>query len=92
MMLEAVESNAFKGVKIDGDTVEIMHRQFANVAFCLGEWTSENASNLILLLGCFEEASGLKINIQKSRLFGVHSLLNERFPFHLFGTVGWGKY
>nr|GEV12432.1 hypothetical protein [Tanacetum cinerariifolium] len=30
-----------------------------------------NAKNLILILSCFETASGLKINLVKSRLFGI---------------------
>nr|GEW73482.1 retrovirus-related Pol polyprotein from transposon TNT 1-94 [Tanacetum cinerariifolium] len=35
------------------------------------EWSWLNAKNLILVLKCFEEASGRKVNLSKSRLFGV---------------------
>ncbi|GJY16593.1 hypothetical protein Tco_0387015 [Tanacetum coccineum] len=36
-----------------------------------GDWSRLNASNLIHILECFELASGLKVNIAKSRLLGV---------------------
>lgn len=35
------------------------------------EWSHINISNLLKLLKCFEESSGLKINLQKSHLIGV---------------------
>ncbi|GJU36204.1 putative RNA-directed DNA polymerase, eukaryota, reverse transcriptase zinc-binding domain protein [Tanacetum coccineum] len=35
------------------------------------DWSRLNAKNLILILKCFEEASGPKVNLSKSRLFGV---------------------
>lgn len=37
----------------------------------LGNWSFSNASNLLKLLSCFGDASGLQINLHKSRLFGV---------------------
>ncbi|GJT86659.1 RNA-directed DNA polymerase, eukaryota [Tanacetum coccineum] len=40
-------------------------------ALFFGKWSRSNAKNLIHIIKCFEEASGLKINLSKSRIFGV---------------------
>nr|GFA18716.1 putative RNA-directed DNA polymerase, eukaryota, reverse transcriptase zinc-binding domain protein [Tanacetum cinerariifolium] len=42
--------------------------QFAEDALFFGEWSRLNASNLINILRCFEMGSGLKVNMDKSRL------------------------
>lgn len=47
------------------------HLQFADDSLFLGEWLTSKAVNLMAMLEIFGEASGLKINLQKSRLFGV---------------------
>ncbi|GJR50975.1 transposon TX1 uncharacterized [Tanacetum coccineum] len=36
-----------------------------------GEWSHRNGRNLMRVLKCFEKASGLKINLSKSSLYGV---------------------
>ncbi|GJX30963.1 RNA-directed DNA polymerase, eukaryota, reverse transcriptase zinc-binding domain protein [Tanacetum coccineum] len=45
--------------------------QFADDALFFGEWSWLNVSNLIHILKCFKLSSGLKVNLDKSRLFGV---------------------
>ncbi|GKB29867.1 reverse transcriptase domain, reverse transcriptase zinc-binding domain protein, partial [Tanacetum coccineum] len=45
--------------------------QYADDALFFGEWSRLNAYNLISILKCFEKASGLKVNIAKSRLYGA---------------------
>ncbi|KAJ9553569.1 LOW QUALITY PROTEIN: hypothetical protein OSB04_017614 [Centaurea solstitialis] len=45
--------------------------QFADDAIFVGEWSLKNAKNLLRVLKCFEVCSGLKINLNKSRLSGV---------------------
>nr|GFA69509.1 hypothetical protein [Tanacetum cinerariifolium] len=37
----------------------------------VGEWSDDNLANLVRILQCFQLASGLKINMQKSQVLGV---------------------
>lgn len=71
MMLEACEKGIFKAIKVGKDEVELSHLQFTDDALFLGEWSAGNVVNLMHLLKCFEDASGLRINLHKSRTFGV---------------------
>ncbi|GJY30915.1 hypothetical protein Tco_0414410 [Tanacetum coccineum] len=52
-----------------GDNFSIL--QYAYDALFFGKWSCSNAKNLILILRCFEDASRLKVNLYKSRIFGV---------------------
>ncbi|GKC35242.1 RNA-directed DNA polymerase, eukaryota [Tanacetum coccineum] len=40
-------------------------------AMFIGEWSQANLDNVVKMLQCFQVASGLSINIQKSNLLGV---------------------
>lgn len=51
--------------------VEVSHLQFADDSLFLGDWSSRNAQNLMILLDNFGNASGLKLNLQKSHLFEI---------------------
>ncbi|GJX71531.1 putative RNA-directed DNA polymerase, eukaryota, reverse transcriptase zinc-binding domain protein [Tanacetum coccineum] len=70
-ILEACNKGFFKGISLanGGDNISLL--RYANDALFFGDWSRLNANNLILILKCFEEASGLKVNISKSRLFSV---------------------
>ncbi|GJS21791.1 reverse transcriptase domain, reverse transcriptase zinc-binding domain protein [Tanacetum coccineum] len=70
-ILEAFSKGFFKGVSLAEGGVNISLLQYADDALFFGEWSRLNAKNLILILKCFENASGLKINLSKSRLFGI---------------------
>ncbi|GJY33676.1 putative RNA-directed DNA polymerase, eukaryota, reverse transcriptase zinc-binding domain protein [Tanacetum coccineum] len=70
-ILEACSKGFFKGVSLAEGGVNISLLQYADDALFFGEWSRLNAKNLILILKCFENASGLKINLSKSRLFGI---------------------
>lgn len=37
----------------------------------MGEWDEENITNLIVILNCFFLVLGLKINLHKSKLYGL---------------------
>nr|GEZ00024.1 reverse transcriptase domain, zinc finger, CCHC-type [Tanacetum cinerariifolium] len=65
---EAKSRNLFEGINVGSLEVDISHLQFALV---IGKWSIENASNLCRILRCFNLASGLKVNVFKSKLFGV---------------------
>ncbi|GJX37277.1 putative RNA-directed DNA polymerase, eukaryota, reverse transcriptase zinc-binding domain protein, partial [Tanacetum coccineum] len=50
---------------------------FKDDALFFGDWSRINVKNLILILKCFENASGLKINLSKSKIYGVGVLADE---------------
>lgn len=71
MMEEAIEKGVFQGCKVGNDLIELSHLQFTDDTLFFGNWSWSNAKNLLQLLSCFGEASGLHINLQKSKILGV---------------------
>ncbi|XP_071695868.1 uncharacterized protein [Rutidosis leptorrhynchoides] len=67
----AIENGLFKGTEIGADKVLISHLQYADDTIFLGKWSRENVYSLRNLLKCFELASGLKVNFQKSCIYGI---------------------
>ncbi|XP_071713279.1 uncharacterized protein [Rutidosis leptorrhynchoides] len=67
----AVDKGLFKGVEVGKEKVIISHLQYADDTIFFGNWKSSDACNLINLLKCFELSSGLKVNFNKSCLYGV---------------------
>nr|GEZ42385.1 RNA-directed DNA polymerase, eukaryota, reverse transcriptase zinc-binding domain protein [Tanacetum cinerariifolium] len=70
-ILEATNHNIFHGIKVEKDKLHISHLQYADDALILGEWSLTNAKNLSRILTCFHLASGLKVNFNKSKLYGI---------------------
>ncbi|GJW34052.1 putative RNA-directed DNA polymerase [Tanacetum coccineum] len=70
-ILEATNRNIFYGFKVGKEKVHISHLKFADDALFLGEWSLSNAKNLSRILTCFYLAFGLKVNFNKSKLFGI---------------------
>ncbi|GKA05534.1 reverse transcriptase domain, reverse transcriptase zinc-binding domain protein [Tanacetum coccineum] len=68
---EAVDKGVFRGVKIGINNVVVSHLQYADDTIFLREWKKENAKALMCILKCFEEVSGLRVNYNKSKLYGV---------------------
>ncbi|GKB99576.1 reverse transcriptase domain, reverse transcriptase zinc-binding domain protein [Tanacetum coccineum] len=73
---EAVDKGIFRGVKIGRNWVVLSHLQYADDIKFFGEWSKENVRYLMCILECFEEVSGLRVNYNKSKLYGVG--LNDR--------------
>ena len=71
VFLEARNKSIFLGAEVGKDKVPISHLQFADDALIVGHWSLPNARNLSRILTCFHLASGLKINFNKSKLFGI---------------------
>ncbi|XP_071726527.1 uncharacterized mitochondrial protein AtMg01250-like [Rutidosis leptorrhynchoides] len=67
----ALDNDLFKGIEVGKDKVLISHLQYADDTIFFGEWSRANAMNLMKLLKCFELASGLKVNLHKSCVYGV---------------------
>ncbi|XP_071694930.1 uncharacterized protein [Rutidosis leptorrhynchoides] len=67
----ACRDGLYKGVEVGIDKVGLSHLQFADDTIFIGEWQSQNFCNLVKILKCFENLSGLKINFHKSVLYGL---------------------
>ncbi|GKC82655.1 RNA-directed DNA polymerase, eukaryota [Tanacetum coccineum] len=67
---KAVNEGVIKGLSIQGSAL-ISHLFYADDAVFLGEWSEKNLVNLVRILDCFYLASGLKINLHKSKILGV---------------------
>ncbi|GKG20846.1 hypothetical protein Tco_0380647, partial [Tanacetum coccineum] len=65
-----VEADIFKGIKVGG-SVNLSHMFYADDAVFVGEWSESNIISLIHILDCFHRVSGLKINLNKSKLMGI---------------------
>ena len=74
---KAILLGDFKGVQLDNEGMDVSHLLYADDALILGEWTEGNVVNLARLLRCFHICSGLKININKSNLYGVGTSSEE---------------
>ncbi|GJU81535.1 reverse transcriptase domain, reverse transcriptase zinc-binding domain protein [Tanacetum coccineum] len=79
MIIESCNKGIFKGLSLDDDGSNISLLQFTDDALFFGEWSKSNVRNLIHILDCFHDVSGLKINLDKSRLFGIEVSPEEVF-------------
>nr|GFC16892.1 RNA-directed DNA polymerase, eukaryota [Tanacetum cinerariifolium] len=52
--------------------VESLHLSFQYDAVFVGQWSEGNINSLVNILECFNMASGLKINMRKSKIMEVH--------------------
>ncbi|GKB61529.1 nucleotide-binding alpha-beta plait domain-containing protein [Tanacetum coccineum] len=61
----------FTGIKINS-MVNLSHLFYADDAIFLGQWSELNIDSLVRVLDCFFRASGLRINMCKSKIMGVN--------------------
>ncbi|GKC70622.1 hypothetical protein Tco_1116505 [Tanacetum coccineum] len=85
---KAEELGLFKGVSIGCDNMNISHLMYADDVIFFGEWSWVNAQNLISMLRCFYLISGLKINIDKSKVLGVG--VSDEEISHMAHIIGCG--
>ena len=71
LMEEATEKGLYEGIKVGNQDVSISHLQFADDAIFFAKWSIGNLKNLIKILQCFRAISGLKINMKKSKIYGL---------------------
>ncbi|GKA05381.1 RNA-directed DNA polymerase, eukaryota, reverse transcriptase zinc-binding domain protein, partial [Tanacetum coccineum] len=76
-IFNACDIGIFKGLRLADSDNNISLLQFADDALFFGEWSRLNASSLIDILRWFELGLGLKVNLDKSRIFGVGVPVNE---------------
>ena len=68
---EAVRKGLFKGVELPCDGPKLSNLHLADDVVFVGAWEERNIINLIKILRCFHQASGLKVNWTKSTLTGI---------------------
>ena len=66
---ETVLKGLFKGIKVGDNEVHISHLQYADDTIFFREWSRINVGNLLAILKYFQMAFGLKLNLNKCRLF-----------------------
>ncbi|GKC91022.1 RNA-directed DNA polymerase, eukaryota [Tanacetum coccineum] len=65
-----LNAGVFKGIRID-NSLTLSHLFYADDAVFIGKWDKSNLIAIVNMLKCFFLASGLKINIHKSKLIGI---------------------
>ncbi|GJX07697.1 RNA-directed DNA polymerase, eukaryota, reverse transcriptase zinc-binding domain protein [Tanacetum coccineum] len=65
-----VDAGMFKGIKLDPSTT-ISHMFYADDMVFKGQWCDNNINILTHVLDCFHHASGLRINMGKSKIMGI---------------------
>ncbi|GKD33697.1 putative RNA-directed DNA polymerase, eukaryota, reverse transcriptase zinc-binding domain protein [Tanacetum coccineum] len=68
---KAINNDVLKGITVERDRVVVSHLQYADDTIFFCDWSRNNGRNLMWLLKRFEKASGLRINLSKSMLYGV---------------------
>nr|GEU70068.1 putative RNA-directed DNA polymerase, eukaryota, reverse transcriptase zinc-binding domain protein [Tanacetum cinerariifolium] len=61
----------FNCIRVGEDGIMVSHLQYADDMIIFGERSRENASNMMNILKCFEEVLRLKINLRKTKVYGV---------------------
>nr|GEY81853.1 RNA-directed DNA polymerase, eukaryota [Tanacetum cinerariifolium] len=71
---KVMNAGLFTGIPLD-NSLTISHLFYADDVIFVKKWDSSNLKIILKVLKCFHMASGLKININKSKLmgYGVHS-------------------
>ncbi|XP_022024814.1 uncharacterized mitochondrial protein AtMg01250-like [Helianthus annuus] len=77
MISLAKEAGIIKGISTGNNGPVIIHLLYVDDAIVVGEWTKEEVVNVVRILRCFFLCSGLKINIDKSNLYGIGVDLEE---------------
>ncbi|GKA94298.1 RNA-directed DNA polymerase, eukaryota, reverse transcriptase zinc-binding domain protein [Tanacetum coccineum] len=93
-----VDVGMFSGIKLI-QSMNISHMFYADDVVFVGKWSDRNINTLIHVLECFYRASGLRMNISKSKIMGVHvedtkvkhaaaklGCLTLKSPFSYLGT------
>ncbi|GJW45497.1 RNA-directed DNA polymerase, eukaryota, reverse transcriptase zinc-binding domain protein [Tanacetum coccineum] len=101
--LQVVDAGLFNGIKLDPSVI-VSHMFYADDVVFVGQWCEGNINTLIHVLECFYRASGLRINMSKSKLMGLHvdndklngaalklGCLTFKTPFKYLGSIVGGS-
>lgn len=67
----ALDKELISGVQVGRDKVVVSHIQYADDMILFAKWSMKNLRNIGNLVKCFSMASGLKVNMNKSHVFGL---------------------
>ncbi|GJV56177.1 hypothetical protein Tco_1457182 [Tanacetum coccineum] len=67
-----VDAGMFRGINLGGGQVNLSHMFYADDAVFVGQWCDGNINTLVHVLDCFHKVSGLRMNLGKSKIMGVH--------------------
>ncbi|GJS30310.1 hypothetical protein Tco_0490930 [Tanacetum coccineum] len=70
LLMVVDRSLAVSGIRFD-DSLTLSHLFYADDAVFIGKWDRANILTIVRMLKCFFLASGLQINILKSKLMGI---------------------
>nr|GEW69263.1 RNA-directed DNA polymerase, eukaryota [Tanacetum cinerariifolium] len=65
-----VDAGMLKGIVLNSSMV-LSHMFFADDAVFVGQWSNSHIDTIIYALKCFERASGLRMNMSKSKIIGI---------------------
>ncbi|GJT02085.1 RNA-directed DNA polymerase, eukaryota, reverse transcriptase zinc-binding domain protein, partial [Tanacetum coccineum] len=65
-----VDARMFKGITLSSSLM-LSHMFYADDVIFVGQWCDDNINTLVQVLECFFHASGLHINMNKSKLMGI---------------------
>ncbi|GKD15206.1 RNA-directed DNA polymerase, eukaryota, reverse transcriptase zinc-binding domain protein [Tanacetum coccineum] len=65
-----MDAGMFKGIMLDSST-QLSHMFYADDAIFVGQWSEMNMNTIVHVLDCFYRASGLRINMSKSKIIGI---------------------
>ncbi|GJV67821.1 hypothetical protein Tco_1483330 [Tanacetum coccineum] len=65
-----VDAGMSNGI-VFNSVMHLSHMFYADDAVFMGQWSTKNIDTIIYVLKCFYRASGLSINLSKSKLLGV---------------------
>nr|GEV14313.1 RNA-directed DNA polymerase, eukaryota [Tanacetum cinerariifolium] len=68
---EFFSSGLYKGIQVD-ESLTLSHLFYANGWVFIGKWDKSNINVIVSVLKCFFLASGIKINLHKSKLMGIN--------------------
>nr|GEV38254.1 RNA-directed DNA polymerase, eukaryota, reverse transcriptase zinc-binding domain protein [Tanacetum cinerariifolium] len=71
-----VDAGLFHGFQLGG-SANLSHMFYADDAVFVGQWSEGNIKSLVHVLETFNLISGLKINMRKSKIMGVHVNSNK---------------
>ncbi|GKD91459.1 hypothetical protein Tco_1366966, partial [Tanacetum coccineum] len=68
---EAVSNGIFKGVSVGRNENSFSHLQYVDDTLIFGDWNMANTKNIMRIMECINLSSGLKINPNKTKVYGI---------------------
>ncbi|GJR97187.1 RNA-directed DNA polymerase, eukaryota [Tanacetum coccineum] len=66
-----VNAGMFKGIMLS-PSLQLSHLFYADDVIFMGQWNESNLDTIVQVLECFHRASGLRLNMSKSKLMGIY--------------------